>query len=152
MYSIQEKIHIYSYIGAMLCDDDAKSLSEQHKCSLGSRPTKVTSSQIINHTNVEIKYIKKEKYQVCNNMRMRMKRKEKLQMSPQKNIRQISKDKSTDFNNMLEDKLFQTKQQIGYKDMHKNTHRRHLDEISANIINICSISCDKRIVTVIIMF
>ena len=57
----------------MSCDDDAKSLLEQHKCSLGSRPTKVTSSQIINYTNVEIKYIKKDKYQVCNNMRMIMK-------------------------------------------------------------------------------
>ena len=75
---------MYLYIGAMSFENDAKSLLEQHKCSLGSRPTKVTSSQIINYTNVETKYIKKDKYLVCNTMRMRMKRKEKLQMSPQK--------------------------------------------------------------------
>ena len=64
----------------MSCENDAKILLEQHKCSLCSRPTKVTSSQIINYTNVETKYIKKDKYLVCNTMRMimRMNRKEKL--------------------------------------------------------------------------
>ena len=62
--TIQESVHIYSFIEIMSCDDDIKCFLGEHICSQGSRGANVTKSQILNYTNIDQKLCTKDRYQV----------------------------------------------------------------------------------------